>query len=60
MPALPAEDWLRVADVVAQIPLSDSTVRRLIASGELSSVKIGRSRLIRRADLDLLLTGASS
>ncbi len=42
---------LRVTDVCSQLGLSRSAVQRLIASGALRSVSIGRSRRVVAADL---------
>lgn len=41
-----ALDLLEVPEVAARLRISEKTVRRLIASGELESVKIGSRRLI--------------
>lgn len=46
-----------VAEVAAKLSLSESTVRRLIASGHLRSVKIGTTRRIPLAALDALVAG---
>ena len=42
---------LLLSDVVAQLNVSDSTVRRAVSSGELASVRIGRSLRFRPADV---------
>jgi excisionase family DNA binding protein len=50
-------DLLTVAEAMAELRCSESTVRRLIASGELPAVRLGTARLVRipRAGLDALL-----
>jgi excisionase family DNA binding protein len=42
----------------ARVPLS--TVRHWIATGKLPSVRPGRRRMVRRADLDAFLAGAAA
>ena len=46
------EQLLKVPDICERLKLSRSIVYELIASGELPSVAIGRSRRVREADLD--------
>lgn len=46
-----ALDLLEVPDVAARLKVSEKTVRRLVASGELLSVKIGARRLIAPEDV---------
>ena len=46
-------------DVARMTSLSLRKVRELIAAGTLASVKIGRRRLVRRADIEALASGAS-
>ncbi len=43
---------LSVANVAEALSVSERTVRRLLASGELSVVRLGRSVRIRQLDLD--------
>ena len=42
---------LRIADVCDQLSLSRAAVQRLLTTGELRSVQIGRSRRVLYADL---------
>jgi excisionase family DNA binding protein len=46
---------LRVVEVAGLLSCSERTVRRWVADGTLSSVKLGGTRLIPEADLDRLL-----
>ena len=46
---------LSVANVAEALSVSERTVRRLLASGELSVVRLGRSVRIRQIDLDALI-----
>jgi excisionase family DNA binding protein len=46
------ERLLKVADVTERTRLSRSLVYELIASGDLPSIAIGRTRRVREADLD--------
>jgi excisionase family DNA binding protein len=48
---------LSVNDSAATLNLGRSTVWEMIKSGELPSIKIRGRRLIRRADIDRLLSG---
>lgn len=48
--------YLRAGDIALLLGLSERTIRRLIASGELPSAKIGGARLVARADLERLLS----
>jgi excisionase family DNA binding protein len=52
-----ASGLLTIGDAMEELRCSESTVRRLISSGELRAVKIGSARAIRipRAGLDSLL-----
>jgi excisionase family DNA binding protein len=49
--------FLTVGEVMEELRCSESTVRRLIGTGELAAVGIGSARAIRvqRASLDALL-----
>ncbi len=49
-------DYLRAAAIAQLLGVSERTVRRLIASGELPSSKFGGARLVSRADLEGLLS----
>lgn len=53
----PASDLLTVAEAMEELRCSESTVRRLIGTGELAAVRIGSARAIRvqRSSLDALL-----
>lgn len=46
---------LSVADAAEALAVSERTVRRMIASGEISIVRLGRSVRIRQLDLDALI-----
>ncbi|HYN91136.1 MAG TPA: helix-turn-helix domain-containing protein [Thermoleophilaceae bacterium] len=52
-----ASDFLTVGEAMGELRCSESTIRRLIGSGELAAVKIGSARAIRipRAGLTDLL-----
>ena len=52
-----ASELLTVGEAVEELRCSESTVRRLIGSGELAAVRIGSARAIRvpRSSLDALL-----
>ena len=43
------------ADVAAELGMSVSTVKRLIADGALVAVEVGRSTRVRRSDLEAFL-----
>lgn len=55
---------LRVSDVCEQLGLSRATVQRLLSSGAIRSVQIGRSRRVLYADLqqyvDTLMPAAAT
>ena len=56
--ALVEEGMVSIAEAGAVAGLSARTIRRLIASGELVTTRIGRRRLVpRRALMDLLARG---
>jgi excisionase family DNA binding protein len=46
---------LRIKEAAEFLRASDKTVRRLIDSGKLESVKIGGLRLVRQSSLALLM-----
>ncbi len=48
---------LKVPDVVACLGVSRAKVYELMASGELTSVRVGGSRRIRASDLETFVTG---
>lgn len=48
-------ELLPIREVVAETALSRETIRRMIASGQLDAIRIGRSIRIKRASLDALL-----
>jgi len=47
--------FLTVEEVLGSLKVTSRTVYRLIRTGELSAVRIGRQWRIRRADLDTML-----
>jgi excisionase family DNA binding protein len=44
--------YITVADAAEYLQISDRTVRRLIADGELTGYRMGRSRRVIRVDLN--------
>jgi excisionase family DNA binding protein len=54
----PDPEFLTVPEVAARCRTSEETVRRWLRQGRLPSTGVGRRRLVRRADLDRLLTPA--
>ncbi len=46
---------LTLRETAAELRLSERSIANLIADGRLPSIKIGRSRRIRRVDLDRLI-----
>jgi excisionase family DNA binding protein len=48
--------FVTVAEVAAQLRVSNMTVYRLIQAGELPSVRVGRSYRIREDDVDRYLS----
>lgn len=59
----PARDDLSLLDIGAvagRLGVSPSTVKRLIASGELASVLVRRRRLVRASDVDRFTMGQQS
>jgi len=59
--ASPAHRYMTPAEVAADLRVSPMTVYRLIHSGELAAVRIGRSFRVATVDLDAYLSdhGAS-
>jgi len=49
--------FVTVAEVAAQLRVSNMTVYRLIQSGQLPSTRVGRSYRIREEDVDRYLSG---
>jgi excisionase family DNA binding protein len=49
---------LRLEDVADRLAVSRSMAHKLIATGALRSVRIGRALRIRPADLEAFITGA--
>lgn len=47
--------FVTVAEVAGQLRVSNMTVYRLIQSGQLAAVRVGRSYRIREADIDRYL-----
>jgi excisionase family DNA binding protein len=47
--------FVTVAEVAAQLRVSNMTVYRLIQSGQLASIRVGRSYRIRDVDVDRYL-----
>lgn len=56
---MPSDPLMRISEVAQYIRSSDKTVRRLIAAGQLRSVKVRGLRLIRQSDLLALLQTAT-
>lgn len=52
--AVPAE-FISVREAAKQTSVSERTIRRHVASGEIQSCKIGSRRLVKRSSLDNLL-----
>jgi excisionase family DNA binding protein len=50
------ESLLTVAEVAKVMRVSNMTVYRLIKSGQLSAIRVGKNYRIRRADMDRYLT----
>lgn len=48
--------YMRAGKIAQLLGISERTVRRLIASKDLPSVKIGGARLVAKADLERLLS----
>ena len=46
------QKFLRAHDIAAELGMTERTVRRWIADGTLSSVKIGGARLVARTELE--------
>lgn len=49
------DELLTVAEVAEMLRVSTMTVYRLIRTGELPAVRVGRNYRVRRADLDAYL-----
>lgn len=50
-----AGEWLRPDQVVAYTGIARTRVYKLLADGSIRSVKVGRTRHIRRRDVDAFL-----
>ena len=48
----PQREWLTLAEAAEYLPVSQRTLERLVASGELRSARVERRRFIRREWLD--------
>ena len=63
MPGLPrlyhprVEELLTVAEIAESLRVSTMTVYRLIRTGELPAVRVGRNYRVRRRDLTAFLDG---
>ena len=51
----PDQRYVTVAEVAAQLRVSNMTVYRLIQSGELPATRVGRSYRLREEDVDRYL-----
>lgn len=54
----PAERLLRIEDIAERLNVSRSMAWKLIAIGQLRSIRIGRSVRVRPADLEEFVAGA--
>jgi excisionase family DNA binding protein len=52
-----ATQFLTVSEVAGSLRVSNMTVHRLIAAGELPAVRVGRSVRLREQDVDEYLSG---
>lgn len=48
-------EWLTVHEVAAELRVSTMTIYRLIDSGQLAHMRVGKSIRIRRSDLDAFI-----
>jgi excisionase family DNA binding protein len=63
LPALPERLAFSLIEVAVVTTLSLSTINRRVASGEIKSLKVGRRRLVPKAELEKLCSidhGATS
>jgi excisionase family DNA binding protein len=44
--------WITIGEAAEYLQISDRTVRRLVADGELTGYRMGRSRRVIRVDLN--------
>lgn len=51
-------EYMLIEEAAAFARTSSSTIRHWIRTGRLASVRPGRRRLVRRADLETFLSGA--
>jgi excisionase family DNA binding protein len=49
--------YVTVAEVAGQLRVSNMTVYRLVQSGQLAAVRVGRSYRIREEDVDRFIAG---
>lgn len=49
------KEYVSVKELAKQTSVSEKTIRRRVASGELASTKLGSRRLVRRDSLENLL-----
>lgn len=49
---LPDHEWIKASSIPSRIPVSDTTVRRMIQSGKLPATRFGRTTLVKRADYE--------
>ena len=50
--------YMRIAEVLENVPVSDATLRRWLRQGLIRNVRVGRVRLIDVQDLERVLAGA--
>jgi len=50
--------YLRIAEVLQDLPVSEATLRRWLRDGLISSILIGRIRLVEVASLEKVLADA--
>jgi len=50
--------YLRISEVLEDLPVSDGTMRRWLKDGRIRSVRIGRIRFVEVASLEKVLAGA--
>lgn len=53
----PEGPFVTVAEVAARLRVSNMTVYRLVQSGQLPAVRVGRSYRLRQEDVDKFLAG---
>lgn len=55
--ATPERWWVTKAEAAGRLGISRETFRRMLADGELETVRIGRRDVIRLADIERLIDG---